>query len=310
MLEIPEHRHISAIPHLGRLQSRIRLAGQEEQLSAALEGLLEQLPHSIAAAAYAALRLARAQEEAVAAILRREEADPNTIKTFQLDATVHDPAAFAIDNFLDAGRRTQNAMWPYLSKVLRLSMPKSLSRLTNMLMSNSSRVPKRIAQPIIDYWNCSGRSLKDYRDLGQHHAVVSSDGRITILPDGRAAIYLVLPNNPTEKDTAKLKYLDPRIDALHFVWKSYWDLYALVFEVTHVLLSYTTEPEMELATIRYKGGHRMGARDIDAHEPITKESIVSQFVVLRDKLQVRLDAELPRAEIKPTLILTPRDASA
>jgi hypothetical protein len=138
---------------------------------------------------------------------------------------------------------------------------------------------------------------------------VSSDGRITLLPDGRAAIYLVLPNNPSKKDPAKLEYLDPRIDAVPYVWYSYWDLYSFVFELTHLLLSYTTKSAVEMMAFSFKGPLRIGGNRIDAHEPLSQNLLVTGFLRHRDDLRMRLDAELPRADIEPTLVIPERDAS-
>lgn len=262
----------------------------------------------MAAAAHAALTLVHAEKAAIESVRASRTWDGKSVSTFQLENAEYDPAAFAVDNFLDAARRTQNAVWPYLSKVLRRSIPQSLADLLKRINAHPDFLPQRITQLLCDYWTSSGQRLKDYRDLAEHHAVVSSDGRVTLLPDGREVIYLVLPNNPFEKEPRKLAYLDPRIDALPYVWENYWVLYSFIFELTHLLLSYTTEPALEVIPIVFKGTVRMGGPTIDAHELVQEEILVSNFLKGREELKKRLDAELPRKGIKPTLIISDEDA--
>ena len=86
----------------------------------------------------------------------------------------------------------------------------------------------------MNYWEANGKKIKDYRDLSQHHAVISSDARVRVLPDEKTFYYLVLPNNPEEKNPAKLSYVNPRIDAFPFILESYTKLYLYVFELTHI----------------------------------------------------------------------------
>lgn len=303
----PDYRLISEIHHLPTLRSRIHQATGVEAIQGT-EGVLEQLPHTLAAAAHAALTLVHAEKAAIESVRASRTWDGKSVSTFQLENAEYDPAAFAVDNFLDAARRTQNAVWPYLSKVLRRSIPQSLADLLKRINAHPDFLPQRITQLLCDYWTSSGQRLKDYRDLAEHHAVVSSDGRVTLLPDGREVIYLVLPNNPFEKEPRKLAYLDPRIDALPYVWENYWVLYSFIFELTHLLLSYTTEPALEVIPIVFKGTVRMGGPTIDAHELVQEEILVSNFLKGREELKKRLDAELPRKGIKPTLIISDEDA--
>lgn len=305
------YQQISEIQHLGILQSRIHQAGVGgEDAIHAVEGFLEQLPYALSAAAHSALALASAEYAAIEAVRASRHWDGKSVSTYQLEDYEYHPAAFAVDRFLDAARRAQNAIWPYLSKVLRRSIPQSFADLFKRVRFRPDLLPGRINELICDYWTGSGQRLKEYRDLSQHHAVVSSDGRITLLPDGRVAIYLLLPNNPSEKEPGRLEYLDPRVDALPYVWKSYWDLYSFVFELIHLLLSYTTKPALEVMTLAFKGHIRMGGPRIDAHEPIDQDLLVREFLRRRARLLERLEGELPREGIQPTLIIPKRDASA
>lgn len=257
---------------------------------------------ALAGAAFAALQLARAQAAAISSVRERarQVGDSRAIGIFQLEDSEVDPASFAVDCYLDAARRAQNSIWPYLSKVLGESVPKSLADIVK-----SPRFPGRIDELILDYWESSGQAVKQYRDLAQHHAVVSSDGRVTLLPDGGVGVYLVLPNNPAEKEPGKLAYLDPRIDALPWVWESYWHLYAFVYELTHVLTSYVVGPKTMLKAMRFKGALRFGV-GLDAHEPIATDHLITSHMSRRHQLEGRLDSEMPRSRIEPTLIVEDR----
>jgi hypothetical protein len=307
MYRLLDHHMISEIARLHTLQSRIRQTAVDRDNS--LEGYLEQLPYALGAAAYSAIGLSRAQEQAVESVRARATGSNAAIQTYQLESHEYDAGAYAIDNFLDAARRAQNSIWPYLSKVLKQSVPQSLSRLAMQVESGSSKLPPLICDLIRLYWDRSGRSLKEYRDLAQHHAVVSSDGRVTLMPDGRAGIYLVLPNNPTAKDAGRLKYIDPRIDAVPYVWNTYWTLYAFVSELCHILLSFTASASKEeLAVFRFKGALTLGGR-IEACGVVVTDDVISNFVSLQNQLRKQLDEQLPRIDIAPTLVVPSEDST-
>jgi len=136
-----------------------------------------------------------------------------------------------------------------------------------------------------------GLTLKHYRDRAQHHAVVASDARVPRLADGQAFIYLVLPRNPEEANPARLDYGPPHVHALLYCERSLCALFAFVFELTHVLLSYTTVPPHEVMTLEFKGPLR-GA--IDGHPAVTGQTIEQALAATAAELGPRLDAERPR----------------
>ncbi len=292
---------ISAIPHLAILQSRIRQSYEEQPTSQAVELAIEQLPYALDAAASALVQIAEAEGAAAESVTKRATEKVGRLCIYQLENFEYRPIAFAVDTYLDSARRAQNAMSPYLSKVLRVSIPESLSNLVARLRNSRISLPQRVHDLVESYWFQSGERLKLYRDLSQHHAVVSSDGRVALLPDGRRAVYQILPNNPWEKDLAKLCYLDPRIDALPYAIQSYCELYAFVFELTHVLLSYTTDPGFMSFTFPFKGPLRMGST-VDGNTLVPPKVIVTTIKSLQADLTKRLDAELPREEITPALV--------
>jgi hypothetical protein len=303
--ELEEHRRISFIGPIETLRSEIRqTSAPRGTVDAGLEGQLEQLPYALAGAAFAAIRLTQAEARAVESVRGRAGRIPGTkqVGTYQLEDGEVDEASFAVDGYLDAARRAQNSLRPYLDKVLKTSAPKSLADTAKWVDQEVAPVPSRIAELIRNYWQASGKAVKEYRDLGQHYAVVSSDGRVTLLPNDRVGVYLVLPNNPAVRAAGKLKYSDPRIDALPWVWDSYWSLYAFVYELAHVLLSYVSGSETRMLAFRFKGPLRMG-RGIDAHPPIEFADVVGDLTARQAKLAERLDAELPRLGIEPTLVV-------
>jgi hypothetical protein len=137
-------------------------------------------------------------------------------------------------------------------------------------------LPLQIARLIESYWDRSGERLKAYRDLSQHHGVVSSDGRIGFFPDGSPFVYLVLPNNPAEKQFAKLSYLDPRIDALPYIVNSYCELYSFAFKLADILLGHTTDTGVHTYVWNLKGPLRLGG-EVDGHRIVRVQDILTSL---------------------------------
>jgi hypothetical protein len=145
------HREIAAIPHLHTLAHRIRCVSKKDpDAFFATEGALEQLPHSLAGAAYAMLALARAQNRALAR-LKKENLTGSTFTDYGLGEDEQDPMVFAVDGFLESARRAQNAVWVYLSKVLKTSLPQSLADIANKLEQGKKILPDRLADIIKGY---------------------------------------------------------------------------------------------------------------------------------------------------------------
>ena len=300
---LPADFHLLAeIPHLALLASRIRQAAQRDDVESlqAVEAALELLPYTLSMAAYALLRLARSQRDVVKSVTARTTLQPRTITTILLDQAERDVMAFAIDSFLDASRRAQNASILYLSRVLRTSLPNSLADLAEEPSTARPHVPTRVKDLIINYWRDSGALLKQYRDLCQHHALVSSDGRVTFSPAGEAVVYLVLPNNPGEASPRRLAYKSPRVDAFPYALGAYEGLYAFVFELTHLLMSYTVGPRTQLHGVFFKG--RVEAA-VEGSPPPAEREVADRLSGLRTELAARLDGELPRSDIAPTLVV-------
>ena len=243
---------IAQVPWLGELNSRLRQSRDDAKLSFKIERYLEQPLHAMSAAANALISLCEAQQTVVLRYSGRER-EPKSIQAFQLEDGDQYAMAFAVDRYLEAARRAQNAVWVYLSRVFRTAVPASLSDIVKNIEKSKLQLPFEVARLITQYWGASGKKLKDYRDLSQHHAVVSSDGRVTFLPDGRELIFLVLPNNPEVKSPTDLSYL-PGIHAFPYLLDSYCKLLAFWCGVARELLNHTKETELKRWGHEFKGG--------------------------------------------------------
>ena len=145
------------LPHLPLLINQ--LSGRpdsERRLIIARQ--LEKLPHALSAAWYAFSQFIAAQNALVPQGRRHVPFRP---LVWTLDPQEHDQMSFFLDSFLDAARRTQNAVIPYLAQALSLSLPKSLSDLVKKLEAGKTCLPEEVKSLLIGYWVTNGRRLKD-----------------------------------------------------------------------------------------------------------------------------------------------------
>ncbi|MDP1993763.1 MAG: hypothetical protein Q8K40_00815 [Ignavibacteria bacterium] len=300
-----EVNDIRFVPHLTDLISRIRQSVEDQaEAQRATEFALEQLPYSLSASGKAVIELADAQisaKDSMPDFLFK--GGERSLKTYLLPDNIRNRMGYAVDNYFDSARRTQNAINLYIGKVLKLSLPHSLNDLVKRIEKRKCNMPDRISKMIMDYWNADGKRVKLYRDLAQHHAVISSDARLIITPDGHQLIYLVLPNNPEENRLEKLKYGDPRIDAFPYVFNSFSNLHKYVFGITHLLLSYTEEPSHGVISLILKNPLRMGGHAIEGHPMPSIPKIKETISTLSASLLMEYNSEMPRRDIIPTLLM-------
>lgn len=224
------------IPHLAILQSQFLSPleeGPDERFRSAYFDL-ELLPYSLGAACHSLYELARMHRDRVA-----HNTAPTIRETAVVVLTPHerDQLSFMADTFLDAVRRSQDAAIHYLSRSFSLSLPSSMSDLVKKLRKGQLPVPAVLRQEILKYWDTHGQRLKDYRDLSQHHTLVTSDARLPRSSDGRVGIYLLLPSNPEVKSAGKLTFGNPEIHVLLYVRREFKVLVAFLTWLTRELIT-------------------------------------------------------------------------
>lgn len=293
---------IGYIPHLTALSSRIREASSDNPETQRLQNFyLEQLQYCIYAASNAVMDLATRLLQSTDHVPRPDGEGLGT-GIILLPEPVRNQLSFPIDHYFDAARRALNAANVYISKTLRISVPNSFSDLVKQILKGKLRLPKRIESLTTNYWEPYGKKIKDYRDLSQHFAVISSDARVTVLPDGKTFYYLVLPNNPEEKNPAKLSYVNPRIDAFPYIVNSYTKLYLYLFELTHLLTSYTHSEGSDTIPVLFKSPLTLGAKHgVEGHPKPDIDELRAYLIGSQVHIQTAMDSELPRKEIQPTL---------
>ena len=304
------HNHsmisIGQIPHLMTLSSRIReAAGDNPEFQRIQEFYLEQLQYCVYAAADAVLGLA---DKLIHSIDGVPAADGTGTGIILVPESIKNTISFVVDHYFDAARRALNAANVYISKTLRITVPVSFADLLKQIRKGRIQLPERIESLTVVYWESHGNKIKAYRDLSQHFAVISSDARVTILPDGKAVYYLVLPNNPEEKNPAKLSYVDPRIDAFPYIVNSYNKLYRYLFELTHVLLSYTYSEGPVTIPILFKSPLKIGSKHSEGHSKPNVDELKTYLIQSQLHIYDAMKVELPRKDIQPTLIISRQKA--
>ena len=236
------------IPHLGRLRDELTVGKlPEERKPTSLPLHLELLPYSLGAACLAVSELIYSQYLVVQSVLGHAARD----------ATIHflspedrDRMAFRVDAFLDAARRAQNGITHYFARAYGLSLPDSLDKVIARVSGSNSPLPPHLSRLITSYWLESGKRLKDYRDVAQHHGLVASEGRAFFRSTGEPAIFLILPNNPDIKNPQKFKYEKPAVHALPYCWKAFFELMRFVYRATEPLLEQGPGNPVRLIAVR------------------------------------------------------------
>lgn len=304
------YEQLAWIPRLDLIESRIRQAERQAENSREVtEAALEQPRHALLSMAFALVSLVIAYEEAVCRIRARVESKPRTVHMLGLNEDEHRPLAFALDGYLSAARRAQNTVWVYLSKILRVSVPRSLADIIKRIESSQSNLPESLQRLIRCYWESSGLRVKQYRDLAEHHAVVSSDSRVTIAPDGQELVYFLLANNPEAKNYSDLRWQDPEVDALTFVFESFCAYRDFVIELVAILAKYTIGPRTRWATISFKGPVRFSGSlaDLDGVQVPSLKKLIQIMNKREEILLSRLESELSNEAVEPTLIVINND---
>jgi hypothetical protein len=255
MLEVSYKSGEQLIPHLPRLLHK--LAGSLDadwDILRARAFQLEQLPYALGSTCLSFFEFIHLQNGLVTTVLQ-QVADRNVIQVLSTDH--RNLMSFKIDSFLDAARRTQNALLPYISRACSIGLPSSMHDAMKRLAAHKVSLPDRIVKLLSEYWENSGRLLKAYRDLAQHHALVASDARTFFAADGTPSIYLVLPNNPEAKSPPQLKYEEPVVHAFLYLRRAFYELVKICYRVTRDLLG-TDERTTGIQQVVFKAPMRLG----------------------------------------------------
>lgn len=268
------------LPHLKLLQHQFLASTEEDDekyRSAYFD--LELLPYALGGTWYALAELARIQNEIIS------KYPPERLEGlvfFGLPNEDRDLLSYMVDNFLDAARRAQNSVIHYLSRGLRMSLPSSMSTLIKQMEAGRIQLPALPHEQMLVYWANNGRLIKDYRDLAQHHALVTSDARLIRSADGRVGIYLLLPSNPGVKQAGKLTFNEPEVHAFPFALHQFKVLIFFLGWLTRGLVSRRPEDRMQSVIHLFRNYAELGPGVVyTAHVPPSA-----------DKLQETIDAFL------------------
>jgi hypothetical protein len=157
-----------------------------------------------------------------------------------------DLLAYSIDAFMNAGRRTQNAVLPYLSSALRQSLPASLSDVfTKQGQTDLRKYPvlEPFAPMLESYWQAYGQSLRAYRVLMEHRTLVASEAFLARSDAGTVVLHMLLPSNPNAEGPTQLIYGNPPVHALLYMEQAFIALVRFAESMTRPLLPIPLPPK-------------------------------------------------------------------
>jgi hypothetical protein len=188
-----------------------------------------QVPFSLGGMTHAFFEFVRAQRDMI------ERSPPSEGTTLVLSPDQSAPLAYALDAFLDHARRVSDAVLFLVSARHRISLPSSMPDVVARLRARSSLLPNERAL-ILAYWEQYGLRVKEYRDLAQHHALLTSDCRVFRSVNGEPSVYLAIPNNPSVKSVSKLSFENPTVHAFLFMRRVLYDTIEFVNRLSILLL--------------------------------------------------------------------------
>lgn len=278
-------------PHLSALIYKLTADSREDHKKyIAKQWDLQQLPYSLRATYDAYLRFAEGCRKLAATF------DINSGRLTVTPADAYE-ISFAIDSFLEAGRRTQNALICYLGKALKLSLPSSFSDFQKKLRDEKyEEFPPVLREFLLKYWDSHGKKLKDYRDIVQHHALVASETTLFRNDEGEVGIVLLLPSNPEADSAAKYAWGEPNVHAQPFLRGQLEYLIWVTHVVTKMLLDAIPGEAMQVAGAYPRKELKIG-RDIfvDGYIPLTVEAIEKSTFEMLDKFHAM---EIPPVKLK------------
>jgi hypothetical protein len=225
------------------------------------------LPYSLAATYAAYARYAAATREMVMAH------EHQVMKgLFGLAPSDTREACFAIDSFLDAGRRTQNALTTILEAATRQNLPNSLNDLMKGLTKGKYSLPEEILKLLSTYWDRVGKQLKAYRDIAQHHALIASNVTLFRSEAGFVGVNMLLPSNPEVKSTSELVWGRPPVHAQRFIREQFRHLLGSTYYLTKLLSEALPGKPGQLVGAYPREPFTLG-KQIGGHRPLTEAEI-------------------------------------
>lgn len=290
------------LPHLSALIYKLTADSLEDHKKyLAKQWDLQQLPYSLRATYDAYLRFAEGCRKLTAAL------DGSSNRLILSPAQTYE-VSFAIDSFLDAGRRTQNALTIYMGMALRQSLPSSFNDLQKKLRpesfndlkwalsAESFKFPQILREFLLTYWDFHGKALKNYRDAAQHHALVASEVTLFRNDKGVVGINLLLPSNPDAGSAAKYVWREPYVHAQRFLRDQLKHLIWVTHVVTKMLLDAIPGDEMQALGFYPRNVLNIGSDVVvGGHTPLTIEMIEESTFELLDKFHAM---EIPPIELK------------
>ena len=217
------------------------MEGMTKERVLALE--LEQLPYCLGAARAALTDLERLLRQLPEVVLAGFPQQLTSGALIGLAPHQSLPISWRVDQFLDAARRAQNALTRYVARTFSASLPLSLSDLVANLDRLRTKVPDPVAAELTSYWKDHGATLKAYRDLAQHYAVVSSDAYVRLPAQGAPMVRLLLPTDPADRSLARIAYEPPYTFVGAYCRSSFMELYQLACVLAHLLLQHLGNPK-------------------------------------------------------------------
>ena len=246
----------------------------DERRALALD--LEFLPYALVAAKGAVERFIEAQED----LVRQAFPEGSTCtERRQLDWW---ELGHAIDSFLDAAVKTQDAMIKYWRARFTPDLPRSLN---DLMKGHRAKLPRPILRNVEAYWEKSGKLVRTYRDCSQHFAIVASEVDATPSASGGFAVRALLANNPEAKSTFLLKYYDPEVPAFQFLEVHFRNLLSFAYSQTRMML-FEDDPEAGQLTGQW---FRISKRIGGASDPWYKMFSREEFHRRIEEFQAELD---------------------
>ena len=112
----------------------------------------------------------------------------------------------------------QNKIFPLLQPVVpfKQSPPSSFREAVNSI--HKYNLPKPVMQKTLSYWHNGGLTVRQYRDIAEHHYYLLAQSYYQFTPDEKVLIYL--PDDPNQKSHKKYTF-DKKVDCIAYLEQSF-----------------------------------------------------------------------------------------